>query len=352
MENKGVCRFNNIDGVTCYMNSILAILQQTPIFTDYILSSQFKEKLFEKFKNNIQNSILFQLHNIINISHSNENAIINPFSFRKIISMKDEIWGMRQQQDSQEFLSFILNNIEEEISDKIIFVPGLYVNKENNNSVYTNLIQIMAINTWQKYIQNEFSIIKNLFGFMSHVLIECNHCSNKSHNFDVNQILQLSINDNLSTLEECMDEYIKLETMDDSNKITCEFCRKKNKSIKRTMIWTTPKILIIQLKRFKINDIGIISGKINNNITYPIYNLNISKYIDSLSPYNKSNYNLFAINCHHGNTINYGHYTTIIQNRYNTKWYEYNDAKNLNEIDNIEQLITNNAYLLFYYRDN
>ncbi len=362
METIGVSRFNNIDGVTCYMNSILAILQQTPIFVDYILSMKFKDKLIEKYDNkshNMSHSILFQLHNIINISYSNENAIINPFSFRKTISNKNNIWGMRQQQDSQEFLSFLLNNIEEEIADKVIFIPGNIsgdIPECINNTVvykqvYNNLIEMIANNMWQKYIQKEFSIIKNLFGFMSHITIECAYCSNQSHNFDINQTLQLSI-DNCSSLEECMDEYIKLETMDNSNLVKCEFCGKKNKSNKRTMIWNTPKILIIQLKRFKVNNYSVITSKNNTLIKYPIYNFNISKYIDPLSPNKKANYNLFAINCHHGININFGHYTTIIQNRYNYKWYEYNDSKELDEINNIDNLITKEAYLLFYYRDS
>ena len=37
----GICKYNNNTGVTCYMNSILAILQQTPYFADYIISIIF-----------------------------------------------------------------------------------------------------------------------------------------------------------------------------------------------------------------------------------------------------------------------------------------------------------------------
>ena len=47
----GISKFNNSSGVICYINSILAILQQTPIFADYILTAQFKDKLLNN--NNI-----------------------------------------------------------------------------------------------------------------------------------------------------------------------------------------------------------------------------------------------------------------------------------------------------------
>ena len=113
----GVSRFYNIDNVTCYMNSILAVLQQTPIFTDYILTGRFKDILLlnPKFSNDINKleySILLSFHNLLYLSHTNDNVVIRPTKFRKIIELKDSTWGNKEQQDSQEFLTFLLNSIE------------------------------------------------------------------------------------------------------------------------------------------------------------------------------------------------------------------------------------------------
>ena len=47
----GVSKFNNINGVTCYMNSILAILQQLPICSDYYLTLKFKDALSQNCEN-------------------------------------------------------------------------------------------------------------------------------------------------------------------------------------------------------------------------------------------------------------------------------------------------------------
>ena len=114
----GICRFNNIGGVTCYINSILAVLQQTPIFIDYILTFQFKKYLIDKYptKEEMIETVMFQLYLLMKASHTHENCIITPNQFLKTIIKKNEMWGHYQQQDSQEFLSFLLNNIEEEIS--------------------------------------------------------------------------------------------------------------------------------------------------------------------------------------------------------------------------------------------
>jgi len=349
----GISKFNNSSGVTCYINSILAILQQTPIFADYILNANYKDKI----KNT--ESILFQLYNIINLSHTYDNYNINPDTFRKVVSLKNEMWGYQQHQDSQEFLSFLLNSIEEEIAEKVQFIPGRITKSTNNNSqnkFENNLLNIMANNCWQNYLKNEFSIIKNLFGGMSHVVIICSKCNNKSHNFDFFQILQLSINNiTNNTLYECLDEFIKEEKVDKDNMIKCDFCGHYNQSIKQTKLWKLPKILIIQLKRFQSNNYGVINTqrvKISNMIDYPI-NLNIENYVNINNNNNYNyNYSLFAVNNHHSignfNSINFGHYTSTVINRFDNKWYKFDDAKELTETNDI---ISKNAYNLFYIQE-
>ena len=159
------------------------------------------------------------------------------------------------------------------------------------------------------------------------------------------------------TLDDCLRHYISNEKLDKDNRIECNLCYRKNQSSKQTVLWRTPKILIIHLKRFMVNNTGILSQKINNMITYPIENLDIAEYIDKSSSFiNKSKYNLFAINCHHNigifNTINFGHYTSMVKNRFDNKWYNFDDNNMIEEIKDIDTLINRKAYMLFYYRIN
>jgi ubiquitin C-terminal hydrolase len=334
----GISKYNNMSGVICYINSIMSILQQTPIFADYILTGQFKDKLN---KETMSDSILFQFYNLLNISHTYDNYKINPDTFRNTISKKDNMWGQHQHQDSQEFLTFLLNNIEEEIAEKVIFIPGRII-EDTGKSLEDNLINLMSNNCWQKYIRNEFSIIKNLFGGLSHVVITCSFCNNKSHNFDFFQVLQLSIPENATDIYDCLDDFTKEETVDKHNMIKCEFCGRLNKSTKQTKLCKLPKILIIQLKRFRVNNYGVINQKINTMIEYPI-NLEI----------NNNNYKLYGVNNHHNighfNTINFGHYTSNVINRFDNKWYKFDDSKPLVELDK-DDIVSNNAYMLFYIK--
>ena len=110
----GISKFRNDNGVSCYINSILHILQQLPVFSDYVVTGKFLDDLKTKNK-----TITYELYRIFKISHENDNINITPKSFKKLIAKKNSMWGEMQQQDSQEFLLFIISQLEEELGNNI-----------------------------------------------------------------------------------------------------------------------------------------------------------------------------------------------------------------------------------------
>ena len=58
-------------------------------------------------------------------------------------------------------------------------------------------------------------------------------------------------------------------------------------------------------------------------------------------------YSLYAINYHSG-TANSGHYWSACKNL-NNNWYLFNDG-NVSKFHNINDLLTKDAYILFYHR--
>ena len=132
----------------------------------------------------------------------------------------------------------------------------------------------------------------------------------------------------------------------------CEMCGIKNKGYKQTLLWKTPKILVIHIKRFS----GSIPKKIINKINYPLYNLDMSKYFHIKSPFiKKSKYNLIGVNLHQEFNFlgtNSGHYTSLVKNRLDNNWYLFNDGSEPVHITKKEHIQNRNAYLLFYYRQD
>ena len=153
------------------------------------------------------------------------------------------------------------------------------------------------------------------------------------------------------TLEDCLDKYFQPEILDDDNRWHSPYCNKKVNAIKNIQLWELPNILIIHLKRFKKTMYGN-AEKMINKISFPLEGLNVSKYYHKLSKCDKNIYDLFAINNHTNfnkfgfNGISFGHYYSYCKNITNNKWYQYNDDK-VKEI-NLDELISPNAYILFY----
>ena len=136
------------------------------------------------------------------------------------------------------------------------------------------------------------------------------------------------------------------EILDGENKIFCDECKKKTKTRKNMIIWKEPEILIIQLKRFMITYNGI--DKKHALITFPFNNLSLN---DCQVPWHKSehNYELYAVS-NHIERGRYKHYTSYCKNAITMKWYEYDDSNVYHIPENKiqDQIVTNNAYVLFY----
>ena len=335
-ERVYISKFKNIDGVTCYMNSILHILQHVKPFMIFILTKS----------NFLENSVNYGLYNLFYSSLNNEDISINPVDFRKIIGSKNSIWISYQQQDSQEFLLFILNELEKELGRKCNFIP-----KDNIKSLQYKMPflidNIITSRFWNITQLNIYSDLKNMFYGIHQNKYTCKYCNSSHFTNDVISIMQLNIPNSTNSkinVYDCLN-YTFINNDSDNYIIQCNFCGLTNNIKSQTKLWKTPEILILQFVRFT-NDLN----KIKTNIEYPIYNLNLYTYFNNTSPYiNNCLYDLIGINIHHDiNGMNYGHYTSIIKNIFNENWYYYNDDNPIIKINNINDLQNNNAYILFY----
>lgn len=344
------------------MNSILHILQQVPIFADYVYIGNYADTLKEKFKSEekIKELVIYELYRLFSASMNNDDVAITPSSFKYNIGKKNDVWNEYQHQDSEQFCTFLIATIEEEVGNKVIFIPKLS-SEDFTSNTKLNYLNLLATLAWQNFLKTEFSPLKEIFNGMNYIERKCNCCSNISRTFDAFKPIQLAIpidpkKDFLKelTIDECLDHFYKEEQLDIKNKKDCDMCGIKNRGIANIKLWKTPKVLIIQFKRFLYNRFGLITEKITNNINYPIHDFDFSNYIHPDSPYKqKSKYNLMGVNLHQG--LDYsgaeaGHYTSLVKSRFDNNWYLYNDgAKPLKALKK-EHIQNRNAYLLFYYR--
>jgi ubiquitin carboxyl-terminal hydrolase 4/11/15 len=140
---------------------------------------------------------------------------------------------------------------------------------------------------------------------------------------------------------DCFKNFIKLEKLEENNEWFCPECKQHQKATKKMEIYKAPHVLIVHLKRFTNN------RKIDVVVNFPIDNLDISNYVININDNEPLNYELFAISNHYG-SMGFGHYTAFAKNHLDSNWYEFDDSRVSRMSE--KELISNNAYVLFYRR--
>ncbi len=334
-EEENITLYGRIpnDRNDCYSCSILVCLEHIKPLTQYILSNKKKDKkLYTIIRKIIKAG---QKHKVII-----DIEIIK--EFKQIISKMDDRWEGHMQQDSAEFLTFLIARLQEEC--------GIEVSKVDDFIEFdmTNELVVKARNDTDSFHKKEDSTIFTLFNSMTHNIKQCVNCNYQHHKFDWITMLQLQIIDETNTLEECIDNYMKQEELDWDNKLTCDKCKQKTKGLSSISFWKFSDIIVIQFKRFLQDDFGRPNGKNTKNIDYPL-EFDFDKYVHCDSPYKKSGiYKLYAVNIHVG-SLRGGHYYSFVNN--NDTWYIYNDDNKIKKFIDIKGVQDNDAYLLFYVKE-
>jgi len=353
-----------------------------------------------------QYTLTYQMHKLINTVWANITKTISPNNFRKLFGIKIRNFQSYDHQDSQEALICILDTIhielEEEVDIDYKFIPESYLNifqEINKNKLsdidicmleneYPNIYELYSIKrALDSFNKKSYSVITKLFQNVISSTLQCPECNFHTYNFDptniiivqiptnnisidynsiddkINkmsnidddkklQIRQFLINRELQnsnfTLDECFDQLTKVERLDDSEKWECPNCNIKVNALKQLNIWLPSKIMIVLIKRFMTNFINgyIMFKKLDNLIEFPIEDFNINKYLSNFSKQIGSfTYDLVAVSNQIGR-LEGGHYYSYIKSMTDGNWYCLDDD-NITSI-NIENIITPNAYILFY----
>ena len=331
--NKGITGLQNL-GNTCFINSAIQCL-----FNVYELNL-FMDKLETNKLNNKPDSILLIEWNNLRKLVFKDNCIICPGRFintvRKISAVKDkDIFTGIAQNDLPEFLLFIIDCFHNSLAREVnMTIEGSI--KNDKDKVAKNCYKMM-----KNMYKNEFSeILTYFYGIhVSNIVsIENNKILSSCPEPFMNISLSIPTINNVN-IYNCFDNYLEEEILKDDNAWFNEETNLKENVIKKFRIWSLPKIMIIDFKRFTNN-----LDKNKKYISFPINDLDMRKYIDG---YNSSNYiyDLFGI-CNHLGGTKGGHYNAYVKNL-NNKWYLYDDTDVL-EMKDINDLVTHNAYCLFY----
>ena len=326
-------------GNTCFLNASLQVLNHTYELNEFLRSN----KCSKHIKSAVSDSIILNEWTDLNAFMWNNNGIVAPNKFvgnvHKLAREKGkELFTGWAQNDMPEFLLFMVESMHNSIS------RGIIMNITGN---IENTIDKMAISCYEmlkKIYSTEYSEIMEMFYgiYVSEIASVTGQVhSIKPENFFM---LDLSIPTETATLMDCLDAFTQTEILNGDNAWYNETTGQKEDIHKRITFWNLPKILVITLKRF--SPCG--THKINNNIPFPIKDLDLSKYISGYNPLQYI-YDLYGV-CNHEGGVQGGHYTSYVMNSKN-EWIHFNDTS-VDIINNVESIISPKAYCLFYRKKN
>ena len=326
-------------GNTCFINSTLQILNNNDDLRQYILSNNYNTSLFEYFNTNkkslpknyeLYKVLLLTLQKIFIALNSTDYEVSKQVKglciclqnlAKKGDYLASDISDFSIHNDAEEFLTFILDKIEDYSID-------------NNFKINKNTLAGKNINTRYK---NKNIIIKSfkLQQITQYKCLSCNNLTKLNYDNYLNKI-QLSINKNyINSLDDALSYYSITNEMNEYN---CEKCNTTGKAKERTLLTLLPNYITIQLLRFK-ND----GSKINKSIDVPL-RLNFDNYSYKMRD---MNYELTSVICHIDFSIMSGHYISVIKRSNN--WYiqNDNDVKKVSEYSAFEY-IKKKGYILIY----
>ncbi len=296
-------------GNTCYMNSIIQVLSNNTDMSRYYIG--FSHALNSKTKN------LFKNYQMLITEMWKGNNIIKPISFKNSVNMllKNQKYNNVEQHDAHEFLLDILDIIHE----------NSRVEKINDPNCSSEACS-RAAREWSNTLRNTESFITREFYGQYKIKYECSICLYKFYKFDVFSCMYL---DFPTRKKECdIQELINHHFLTDYVTLTCEKCHCSSEHTVSKKIFKMPRVLVIVLKRYTTSSFK------NSVILKNIENMNIKNY---------GTYNLNSVVCNNGNTLQSGHYYSIISrdNR-----YTLHDDHKITQIESIKP--SSDAYIIFY----
>ncbi|CAB9517045.1 Ubiquitin carboxyl-terminal hydrolase [Seminavis robusta] len=338
-------------GNSCFLNSIVQCLNHVEPLRPYFLKDWYLSDINKKNPLGSGGHVAAAYASLQKKMWGGEYSVLVPRVLKQTVANFAPQFDNSYQHDSHEFCQFLMDGLHEDLN-KVKVKP--YVEELEGFGMED---EVAAMESWKKHLLRHDSMIVDRCQGMHRSHLTCPVCGRESIKFDVYSSISLPLpqtkdKTNLR-LEDCIEQFMEGEQLDEMNAWYCPRCKKHVCALKMIAVWSVPDILILHLKRFTFNTCAqsgqVVRSKIDYKVDFPIETIDMTKFV--LGPYDKDAppiYKLIGVSEHVGTTANSGHYTATVRNSVDGMWYRCNDS-HIGRTSG-EAAVTGGAYLLFYQR--
>ena len=203
----GVTGLNNL-GNTCYMNAALQVVSSTRILAEYFKSNSHLYELNRSNPLGMKGHIAKRYGDLVRDIWTGDNRTVAPIKLRWTMGKYKECFSSFQQQDSQEFLSVLLDGLHEDLN-RVTDKP--YVELKDSDGRPDVLV---AAEAWDNHSLRNKSIIVDLFHGQHKSKVTCKVCGNESVRCDPFFTLSLPL-----PMERCVSLEVVLILQDGSTPV-------------------------------------------------------------------------------------------------------------------------------------
>ncbi|XP_010447647.1 PREDICTED: ubiquitin carboxyl-terminal hydrolase 24 [Camelina sativa] len=345
-------------GNLCFLNATLQALLSCSPFVQLLQGIQLKDIIkaesptltaFSEFISELDVPSNTSIRN--NVTVVEAGRPFTPAMFEGVLrkftpDVLNNMSGRPRQEDAQEFLSFIMDQMHDELlklrehSPKVTAPNSSVVSSPNEDDEWETVgpKNKSAVTRTQSFVPSELS---DIFGGQLRSVVKAQG-SKASATVQPYLLLHLDIHpEGVLRIEEALQLFSAQEDLEGYRASVTGKAGvvSASKSIK---IQKLSKIMILHLMRFSYGSQG--STKLHKRVKFPLeLNLNRSLLVSSSNESLK--YELVATITHHGGDPSKGHYTTDAR-RKNGQWLRFDDAS-VTAIGT-KQVLHDQAYVLFY----
>ncbi|KAH0596359.1 hypothetical protein MHUMG1_06221 [Metarhizium humberi] len=171
-------------GNTCYMNSALQCVRSVEELTKYFLTESYFTEINKTNVLGFEGRVAIAYGNLLREVYEEGRGSVSPRDFKSTVGRCRPTFSGWSQQDSQEFLGFLLDALQEDLS-RIKKKP--YIEKPDSTDDMINnpeAIKEMADKVWDITCRRDDSVIADLFTGLYKSTLKCPECGKISITFD------------------------------------------------------------------------------------------------------------------------------------------------------------------------